>query len=154
MDLNKFTLKAFLDKNFNVVIDDKDRLKFVLESFRDTNIIIDIYIDPEENSRTIKQNNYLRILYNYVSNWYMEFFGEEVSIDEVHAHNMQIIQKHKIKFKVIDGEEVIVFEKKRSSDMNKKEFSSMIESFKDYYYKKYGWVLPSAIKGKTINDYL
>lgn len=116
---------------------------------------VDIDITFGRVKRTLAMNRYLwGVCYVFIKNEMRNKFGEEVTLDEIHAHNLQKIQGVSIEYATVNGENVLVIKDVKSSKMTIEQFTVLLTSLKDWYAIHKDIIIPEMEGDATINDYL
>ena len=113
---------------------------------------LSIEIKKHEDTRSSAQNRWLwGVAYPSIIYWMKNVNGITLTKDEVHAHNMTVVQGFIYESREIMGEEVLVLTTPSSSSWTKKQFSQAKEKLQDYYSEK-GLYLKDPDASKDVFD--
>ena len=113
-----------------------------------------IEVSKFSKSRSLKQNRWLwGVAYVLIKDWLAETQGEAYTLDDIHAHNLQVIQPRTTEFKNLLGEEVIVVKQKKTSQMSTVEFNEMKERLQAWY-ADVGLEIPDPVRDSLTTDYV
>lgn len=116
---------------------------------------VDVTLIFGKVQRSLAQNRYLwGVVYPLIQRELLETTGERFTPEELHAYNLQKIQGVKIDFKTIQGQEVMVIQDKKSSEMNTEEFSHMVDNLIKYCSETWGIVIPPPRGDNSLDNLL
>ena len=96
-------------------------------------VILEKYVDK----RTDQQNRYLHgVIIPCIQAWFRETNGEWLDAEEVKFYIYTSVLRHKIDVKNILGQEVLVIEGRRFSEMDKIEFVEAVEIVRQHFNEK------------------
>lgn len=116
---------------------------------------VDITLVFGKIKRSLNQNRYLwGVAYKVIQEQMLEMNGELLTPDEIHTHNLQVIQGVKLEWKKVLGQDVLFINDARSSDMSTEEFMEMIEKLIKWYAENKGFEIPTPEDDNTIDIYI
>jgi len=105
--------------------------------------------------RSLQQNRYLwGVAYEVIVATTLEMEGIVLDKNEIHTHNMQIIQGIKLEWKKVMGQDVLFIEERKSSDMSTEEFSLMVDNLIKWYAENKGIYIPLPEEDNTIDSFI
>lgn len=138
--MNELNLTGNLDSKNRIVLQHLRHFIFALEEFKGWDL--NINISKKYEKRSTQQNRWLwGVAYVEIRNFIFETQGEELDLDEIHYFNMTKVQNIKPKRVVIDGEEVLILKKQKSSEWTTKEFNDRKVRLQEYCASKWGLVI-------------
>lgn len=112
-----------------------------------------IVIKPFKRKRSDNQNRWMwGVAYVCIQAYLKETEGSAPSKEEIHLHNLQIVQGVKIESKVILGETVFTVNEKRTSSMSTVEFNEMKEKLQAYWAER-DCIIPDPNEDNFLTDY-
>lgn len=151
--MDEITLTGTLTPSLRLELDHSDRLRRILKQFLDKPLEITIGIFSKQ--RSARQN---RWIWGYcvptVMGWLKETQGEKYTKDEVYYYIQNVLGYGTV-IKEIAGQEVIIMEGKRMSQMTTKQFSEAVETIVAHFAER-GLEIPLPIPGSnnTLSDYI
>jgi hypothetical protein len=128
-------LKAHIDKNGCLVVENNDQASAYLYPHKDNEVII--RITPYERKASNRQMRwYWGVAVQTIIAEHKERTGEVLSKDEVHAYNLSEIVKPKMRTKEVLGQTVIQIDEFSLSKMNVKEFNVFKDKLQMYWAEK------------------
>ena len=96
----------------------------------------DVYVTIKEfkQKRSIAQNNlYYGVAIPMIQHFLMETQGEKYTKEEVNQYHLNTVMKPSLETKAIFGKVCVIYDIKRTSDMNTTEFMELKESVQMYW---------------------
>lgn len=135
-----------------LLLDHPDIVKHALSNLIGKDLAIDVA--KFSKSRSAKQNRWLwGVAYTLIKGYMEETQGEIYTLEEIHAHNMTVIQKPRVTVKTVMGQEVIITDAKKSSQMSTVEFNEMKDKMQEWYWDNIELEIPDPIQNSLITDY-
>lgn len=124
----------------------------LLERFGDDVVLVSVA--KPSKKRSDRQNRYywgvvVKIVRDFVQNTQ----GEKVSPDEIHAFHLNSVLGVKPITRKVLGKEFIMFENRKTSDMNTQEFTEFIEVIRNYWEER-GVEIPDPLGENLFEDFL
>lgn len=150
--MDKFELRGKLSEDCTrIILGNPEFCKRALRPLLEKEL--EIVVKKHRRLRSNAQNRWLwGVAYVTIKQWYKETQGEDITSEEIHAHNLSSIQGYRYDVKEILGEEVLIMEGKRTSKMSVEEFQQMMEKLQQYYAER-GLVIPDPEGDSFLNDY-
>jgi hypothetical protein len=104
----------------------------------------DVYVTIKKYraKRSIKQNNwYYGVAIPMIQEFLLDTQGEKYSKEEVNQYHLNTVIKPNFETKAIFGKVCVIYDIKRTSDMNTVEFIDFKESIQ-YYWAEYDLIIP------------
>ena len=115
---------------------------------------LSITVEVHKNKRSNAQNRYLHgVIVPAVIRWVKETQGETTTIDEAKAFIYKSVLDHRIVFKTILNEEVMLLEGKHFSKMTTTEFNEAKEKVQKYFSER-GLEIPDPVETNHINYFV
>ena len=153
---DEFTLLGTMDENFNISFMDSHKLARILKRYRDTDKPLEVTVSIHRRQRSLAQNRWIHgICVPTVRGWLKDTQGEKYTHDEVYYYLNAAVIGRVPEVRDIAGEEVIILEGKRFSQMNTKEFSEAVDRIVLYFAERGLEIpLPRPKTNNLISDYL
>lgn len=151
--LDEITVTGNLSPSFRLEIDSHKALARILKRFMGKQL--EIHISEFKRQRSLAQNRWIwGLCVPTVKGWLKETQGEKYTKDEVYYYIQSVLGRKTI-IKEIAGEEVIIMEGKRMSQMTTKEFSDAVEEIVQYFAER-GLAIPLPKPGTNnlISDHI
>ena len=152
---DEFTLLGTMDEKYNISFTDSHRLGRILNRFVGIDKPLEITVSIHRRQRSLAQNRWIwGVCVPTVKGWLLDTKGEKYTADEVYYYINSILGRKPV-FTEIAGEEVIIMEGKRFSQMNTAEFADAVEEIVRYFDERdLEILLPKPKTNNLVSDYL
>lgn len=151
--IKKYELIANISEE-NVKQFDWEKPSFVeriFSKFKNKGLLITV--QPLAKKRSDAQNRWLwGVCYVRIASWHLENFGDKLTPEEIHIYVCTRILGIKYVHKEMFGEEVLVMQGIRTSEMSTAEFMDAKEKIQRFYAEK-GCNIPDPTPLSLISDY-
>ena len=145
-----------MEADYTIRFHDVVRLGRILKPYKDTDKPLEITIAIHRRQRSLAQNKWMwGVCVPTVMGWLKDTQGEKYAKDEIYYYiNSKAVGRGTV-IKEIAGEEVVVLEGKRFSQMTTIEFSEAVDKIVLYFAER-GLEIPLPKDGTNnlLNDYL
>jgi len=152
----EITLLGKMDEDFRVLFQDVRLFTRLLQPFQETDKPLEITISIHRRQRSLAQNRWMwGVCVPTVLGWLKDTQGEKYTKDEVYYYiNAKAVGRTPV-IKEIAGEEVIILEGKRFSQMTTLEFSEAVDKIVAYFDERGLTIhLPKEGTNNLLSDYL
>ena len=152
---DEFTLLGTMDESYNISFMDSHKLGRILHRFVETDKPLEVTVSIHRRQRSLAQNRWMwGVCVPTVKGWLLETQGVKYTADEVYYYINSILGRKPV-VSQIAGEEVIILEGKRFSQMNTAEFSDAVENIVLYFGERgLEILLPKPNTNNLVSDYL
>ena len=149
------TLLGTMGDDFSISLMDAHRMGRILIPFAETDKPLEITISIHRRQRSLAQNRYIwGVVVPTVMGWLLDTQGEKFTADEVYYYINSILRRKPV-FKEMAGEEVIIMEGKRFSQMTTKEFAEAVDEIVAYFDERGLEIkLPKKGTNNLLSDFL
>lgn len=144
-----------MGEDYKISLMDAPKLGRILNKYVETDKPLEITISIHRRQRSLAQNRWLwGVCVPTVKGWLLDTQGEKYTSDEVYYYINSILGRKPV-FKDVAGEEVIIMEGKRFSQMNTLEFSEAVDQIVLYFAERGLEIhLPDSKTNNLLSDYL
>lgn len=132
MDKEYLVKGKLTDNADGIVFDHPKSMRRLLRALMGKTLDIKVKVFRKTNST--KQKRWLwGVAYTMIQEWYLDTYGEPITKEKIHLHNMQAIQGFTYYVEEIQGVEVIIADYPSLSEMTTVEFNEMKRKLQIYY---------------------
>jgi len=132
--MQNLTLRAVIT-NGTIKFLNKFFLNNLLKQFEGQEV--SVIITDEKRKRSAQQNNwYWGVAIPVIQEGIKEQTGEKYKKDDIHDYNISKIMKPEANVKVVNGETIVVYKIKRTSEMKVTEFMDFKDKIQEYWSER------------------